>query len=120
MSKRNVSHVEIPSRNVDESGKFYRALFDWKITPIPEANYTVWDSGEGSRGGFTPLDKDVQAGDVLIYIDSEDIETDLKKARSLGAQVLQEKTEIPGRGWYGVFKDPTGNKIGLFKRESST
>jgi predicted enzyme related to lactoylglutathione lyase len=24
------------------------------------------------------------------------------------------KTEIPGIGWWGMFTDPTGNKIGLF------
>ncbi len=44
-------------------------------------------------------------------------ERDLKKAKALGAEILQEKTEIPGRGWYGIFKDPTGNTIGLFTRK---
>jgi predicted enzyme related to lactoylglutathione lyase len=24
------------------------------------------------------------------------------------------KTEIPGMGWYAIFSDPTGNRIGLF------
>jgi predicted enzyme related to lactoylglutathione lyase len=24
------------------------------------------------------------------------------------------KTEIPQVGWFGVFKDPTGNKVALF------
>ncbi len=115
MPKRNINHIEIPSKNTDESGKFYGALFGWKITPIPEANYTVWESGEGSRGGFTPLDEG-----VLIYVDSDDIAADLKKAQSLGAKILQEKTEIPGRGWYGLFQDPSGNRIGLFTRRVSS
>ncbi len=120
MTKRNINHVEIPARDPEQAGEFYHELFGWKITPIPQANnYTVWESDEGSRGGLTPLEADNQPGDILIYINSDDIEADLKKARSLGAQVLQERTKIPGRGWYGVFKDPTGNRIGLFTRRQN-
>lgn len=113
MPKRNIVHVELSSRNFDESGRFYQALFDWKITPIPEAGYTVWESGEGSRGGFTAPDDDLRIGEVMIYVASDDIEADLKKAKSLGAKIVQEKKEFAGRGWYGVFMDPTGNRIGL-------
>lgn len=46
---------------------------------------------------------------MLLYIDSDDIEVDLKKAVKLGGMLVREKTEIPGIGWFGVFKDPTGN-----------
>jgi predicted enzyme related to lactoylglutathione lyase len=28
------------------------------------------------------------------------------------------KTEIPGIGWFGVFTDPTGNKVGLYTAQS--
>ena len=118
MVTRNINHIEIPSRNFEESGSFYQRLFEWKITPIPEANYTVWESGEGSRGGFLRLGEGVGAGDIAVYVDSEDIEADLKKVKSLGGEVVKQKTEIPGRGWYGLFKDPTGNTIGLFKRKT--
>jgi ferritin-like metal-binding protein YciE len=27
---------------------------------------------------------------------------------------LLPKTEIPGMGWYAIFADPTGNRLGLF------
>jgi len=32
----------------------------------------------------------------------------------LGGKILRSKTEIPGIGWFGIFKDPTGNSIALF------
>ncbi|MBI3739679.1 MAG: hypothetical protein HY258_11580, partial [Chloroflexi bacterium] len=47
MSKRNVVHVEFSSRNFDESSKFYRELFGWKITPMPESNYMLWEAADG-------------------------------------------------------------------------
>mgnify|MGYP001229658906 CR=1 FL=1 len=114
MSKRNVVHVEIPSRDVEGAGKFYEALFGWKIQNIPEMNYTMWEDGSGSGGGFPAVSEDNPAGRVLVYIDSDDIDADLKKVVQLGGKVLHEKMEIPQTGWFGIFQDPTGNVLALY------
>ena len=58
--------------------------------------------------------QDAPAGYVLVYIDSDDIEADLKKVQQLGGTVVQPKTEIPNIGWFGMFKDPTGNVLALY------
>jgi len=112
--QRSIVHIEIPSAKLDQSGKFYSELFGWKVTSVPEQNYALWDAGEGPGGGFNPLGDEVRVGDVLIYVASDDITADLKRAGSLGGSALREKTEIPGFGWFGLFRDPTGNVIGLF------
>ena len=115
MSKRNIVHVEIPAANVEGTGKFYQELFGWKIQHVPEMNYTMWEAGDGDEyGGFPEVSAENPAGQVLVYIDSDDIEADLKKVEKLGGKVLHQKTEIPGMGWFGVFKDPTGNVLGLY------
>ena len=114
MSKRNVVHVEIPAANVEAAGKFYHELFGWKIMPVPEMNYTMWEAGDSSGGGFPQVSDETPAGKVLVYIDSDDIETDLKKAEKLGGKVIYPKTEIPQTGWFGMFQDPTGNVLGLY------
>jgi hypothetical protein len=114
MTKRNIVHIEIPTRNFEESGEFYQKLFGWKITPMPEMNYSLWEPAEGPGGGFNPLSEETKVDSVLIYIDSDDIAADLKMAKSLGAAIIKEKSEIPGYGWFGVFKDLTGNTIALY------
>jgi predicted enzyme related to lactoylglutathione lyase len=114
VTKRNIVHIEIPSANFEQSGKFFSQMFGWKITPMPEANYSLWEPAQGPGGGFNPLSAETKVGEVLIYVDSDDIDADLKKARSLGAAVLKEKTEIPNMGWFAILKDPTGNAIALF------
>ncbi len=114
MSKRNIVHVEIPAANVDSTAKFYQALFDWKITPIPEMNYTMWEAGDGTGGGFPGVSEDTPAGRVLVYIDSDDIEADLKKVVELGGKVLHAKTEIPQMGWFAIFQDPNGNVLAVY------
>jgi predicted enzyme related to lactoylglutathione lyase len=103
MTKRNIVHIEIPARNGKESAEFYQKLFGWHTEYFPEMNYTTWDAHEGPGGGFS-----------LIHINSDDIDADLKKAKSLGATIVREKSEIPNIGWWGVFKDPSGNEIALY------
>jgi uncharacterized protein len=115
MSRRNIVHVEIPAASVEATASFYKDLFGWKIQPVPEMNYTMWEAGNGDEyGGFPLVSADNPAGQVLVYIDSDDIDADLKKVEQLGGKVLSRKTEIPGTGWFGIFKDPTGNVIGLY------
>ena len=112
--KRGIVHVEIPSADLGRSSKFYGDLFGWKITSVPEMHYALWEPGEGPGGGFNPLGDDVKVGEVLIYVESEDIEADLQRASGLGGSAIRTKTEIPGFGWFGLFRDPTGNVIGLY------
>ena len=114
MSKRNVVHVEIPAQNVQAAGQFYQDLFGWKIQHVPEMNYTMDEDGSGSGGGFPQVSAENPAGQVLVYIDSDDIDADLKKVEQLGGKVLEPKREIPNMGWFGIFKDPTGNVLALY------
>ena len=46
-----------------------------------------------------------------VNLRAEEIE---KKIESLGGQTLLPKTEIPNIGWFALFADPTGNRVGLF------
>jgi predicted enzyme related to lactoylglutathione lyase len=114
MTKRNIVHIEIPSKDDKVTGKFYEQLFGWKITHDEKMDYTMWEPGTGVNGGFSRLDELTKVGNILIHVDSEDIEADLKKAEKLGGKIVRHKTEIPGIGWWGVFSDPTGNMLALY------
>ncbi len=119
MSKRNIVHVEIPAASLEAAGDFYANLFGWKIQHMPEMNYTMWEAGDGSGGGFPVVSGENPAGQVLVYIDSDDIDADLKQVEKLGGTILHQKTEIPGMGWYGIFKDPTGNVLAVYTSANS-
>ncbi len=114
MSKRNVVHIEIPAANVEAAGNFYQDLFGWKMQHVPEFDYTMWEDGSGYGGGFNKVSEHYPVGQVLVYIDSDDIEADLNKIEQLGGTIVAPKTEIPGTGWFGLFKDPTGNTLALY------
>lgn len=114
MSKRNVVHVEIPAENVAAAAAFYKELFGWRIVTSQEMNYTMWEDGTGSGGGFPQVSDENPAGRVLVYIDSDDIEADLNKVEKLGGRVIHPKMEIPNTGWFGIFQDPTSNVLALY------
>lgn len=113
MSDHHVVHVEFSAQDREAATKFYSDLFGWKFQQFPEMDYATFDTGKEVGGGLNPVSDTYPAGAVVVYIGSDDIDADLAKAESLGAKILQPKTEIPNTGWFGFFADPTGNMIGL-------
>ena len=96
---------------------FYRQMFGWTFEHFGEPmDYTTFKSGT-IGGGFTDLSEMYTPGDILAYVESDDINADLGKAESLGAHILVRRTEIPGEGWFGIFTDPTGNRMALYTRK---
>ena len=110
-----VVHVELSANDPDEAGKWYADLLGWKIEKDEEMGYVQFSGEEGSiGGGFNPIDENTPAGAVVPYAATDDIEALLAKAESMGATVAMPKTEIPNIGWFAMFVDPSGNRIGLY------
>lgn len=115
MPDHPIVHIEFSASDLPAAAKFYSDLFGWKTEHMPEMNYSTFEAPPGAGGGLAPVDgKMYNAGDVIVYVQTDDIEATLAKAESLGASTVQPTTEIPGFGWFGLFRDPTGNRIGLY------
>lgn len=115
MSKHPIVHVEISAHDLEVAAKFYEDLFGWKTEQMPEMNYATFEAEGGPGGGFNLVTEQAPAGTVLVYVHTDDIEASLAKAESLGGKTVVPKTEIPDVGWFGVFTDPTGNTLALYK-----
>jgi predicted enzyme related to lactoylglutathione lyase len=114
MSKRSIVHVEIPAANRDSLAKFYAEMFGWNFQHMTEPSpYTTFEAGNVG-GGYPDVSDQSKPGDVLVYVDSEDIDADLKKIERLGGKTLMPKTAIGTMGWFAIFADPTGNNLALF------
>jgi predicted enzyme related to lactoylglutathione lyase len=51
----------------------------------------------------------------LAYVLVDDVAAATAKAKSLGAKVMKDVTEVPGAGWLSIIADPTGAFLGLWK-----
>ncbi len=118
MPNHPINYIELSAQDPAASDKFYAQVFDWKIEAAPGMDYRMFTAEGGPSGGFVKPDgKMYKPGDVIVYIDTDDIDSTLKKIQAAGGKVLQPKTDIPGVGWFAFFADPGGNRIGLFHRQ---
>jgi predicted enzyme related to lactoylglutathione lyase len=116
MSGYPIVHIEIPAKDYAVADKFYADAFGWKIDVDPNFNYHQFAPASGPGGGFVDANgKDNKVGEVILYIGVPDILAALKKIESAGGKTATPKTEIPGMGWFALFTDPTGNRLGLFE-----
>lgn len=120
MAAQPIVHIDFPATNPVESGAFYAKVFAWPVEAPPGyADYPMFLSKSGPSGGFVPVSyanegMQFNVGEPLVYIGSEDIDADLQRVQANGGDIILTKREIPHVGWWAVFKDPGGNRVGLF------
>jgi hypothetical protein len=111
-------HAELNTTDVAKAKAFYGKLFDWKLEDIPMGEgetYTMVDVGDGTGGGIMPQMIPGASSDWMPYVGVDDIQAATKKAKSLGANILKDVTEVMDMGWLSIFKDPTGAIVGLWQ-----
>lgn len=116
MSNHPIVHVEIPAASRLEASDFYHKVFGWEATQHPEMNYATFRAEGGPGGGFSPTagEQAAEVGRVMVFIGTDDIESSLASIQANGGSTVLPKTEIPGVGWFAIFRDPTGNQLALY------
>ena len=114
MSLHQVVHIEFSAKDPSKAGDFYGSLFGWKIVKDEAMDYVMFDGGEGTQGGFPLIGENNPEGSVILYISTDDIEGMLAQVKELGGEIIRPRTEIPMTGWFALFKDPSGNLLGLY------
>jgi predicted enzyme related to lactoylglutathione lyase len=114
-------HVELNTTDVPKAKAFYGTLFGWKLEdmPMPSGTYTMINVGEGTGGGIMQHPMPGAPSSWLAYVLVDDIAAATEKAKSLGATVIKEVTEVMGAGWLSIIVDPTGAALGLWKPSGS-
>lgn len=108
-------HIELLTKDVKKSKKFYGDMFEWKLEDIQGMDYTIINVGEGTGGGMMKNPVPGNPDNWLPYIMVSDVEASTKKAQSLGAAIAKDKTEVQDMGWFSVIIDPTGAAFGLWQ-----
>jgi predicted enzyme related to lactoylglutathione lyase len=116
-----VVHFEVIGRDGAALGSFYSELFGWQIdannpmnygTVTREDNLSAQGIGIGGGIGQGP---DGYAGHVTFYVEVPDVEAALVKAQGLGGTRMMGPEQVMEGIEIGLFTDPEGHTIGLFK-----
>jgi predicted enzyme related to lactoylglutathione lyase len=111
-------HVELNTTDLEQAKKFYGQLFDWKLEDVamgPTVRYTMIKPGQGTGGGMLKHPVPGEPSSWLAYVEVDDVAAATKKAKSLGATIKLDVTDMHGAGWMSIIVDPTGATLGLWK-----
>lgn len=120
MMKNLVAFFEIPALDFDRAVKFYEKAFGLELSAMECATEKMaFFPEEGGKcpgaisqaEGFSP-----SANGVLVSLEVEDMEATLAAVAKLGGKIIQPKTKIEaeGRGYFSIFLDVEGNRVGLY------
>lgn len=119
--KNLIAFFEIPVVDFRRAVDFYEAVLDIKLSVheyetekmacFTEEGETVGAISCSSTFEFLPSNHG-----VMIHFNCEDIEKALKNVLQKGGKVIIPKTKIEAedKGWFAVFSDSEGNRIGIY------
>jgi predicted enzyme related to lactoylglutathione lyase len=113
------AHIELTTDDLGKAKKFYKKLFDWKLTDMPMgegAVYTMIAVGKGTGGGMQAQPMPNAPVTWLPYVEVDDLKKSIAKAEKAGAKILLREMDIGKNGVIGVFTDPSGAMLGLWSK----
>jgi predicted enzyme related to lactoylglutathione lyase len=110
-----IVHIEFAAKDRKALSKFYANVFGWAVEDIDQMDYTTFKAGEGLGGGFFPVNETTHAETTIAYIATDDVTASLKAVQMAGGTIVVPESEIPNMGKFGLFRDPQGNMVGLYK-----
>jgi len=113
-------HVELNTTDPGKAKAFYGQLFSWKLEDMqmgPGMTYTIIQPGEGTGGGMMQHPVPGAPSAWLAYVVVDDVKAATAKAKSLGAEVKKDVSEVPDMGWFSIIADPTGAALGLWQNK---
>ena len=111
-------HVELATTDLDKAKSFYRSLFSWQLQDVDMGggmSYTMINVGEGTGGGMMKHPVPGAPSAWLAYALVDDVAAATAKAKSLGATVMRDVTDVPNAGSFSIIIDLTGAALGLWQ-----
>ena len=108
-----VIHFEIGCRDKERTADYFSKLFGWQMQSMGPATMINTGADSGIQGHMTALAHEPYHY-TIFYVQVDDVQAYLDKARTLGGKALVPPIEIP-TGTFAWFSDPEGNTIGLWK-----
>jgi uncharacterized protein len=115
----DIIHIEFKSANFARTSEFYAKVFDWQMEQNASASYMKLSGTGGPSGGWVRADL-VQSPGPIAYLPVDDLEATLNEVESAGGRVLVRSLPFAGGGEIGLFADPDGNVMGIWKRKDAS
>jgi len=118
MTMRNlISWVEIPAADFKRAVKFYNTILEIELQEIDCGieKMACFPSGDGAIS-FAPNFNPSKDGVLVSLNTGNDLDNTMGRIEKNGGKIVYPKTKIQAenRGYFSLFIDSEGNKIGLY------
>jgi uncharacterized protein len=110
-----ISHIEIPTTDLNRSSEFYKNVLGWDFKPFGNG-YLLYNNHQGIMAGLRKVDSVVKGDTTVFHVTVDHLDQVLEKSKTAGGHIKTGKTTIPAMGWYAVIFDIDGNSIGLYQK----
>jgi predicted enzyme related to lactoylglutathione lyase len=121
------TYFDLTVKNLKEARQFFEQVLGWRFEkfPMPYDYYRITAGNPdepGIDGGIgeikdTPLAEGRPITQVTIPVSN--LNETLAKVKENGGIILEQKTIIPGIGWYATCAEPGGLKFGVLQIDQS-
>ena len=116
-----VIHFEINADDPLRAKKFYEDVFKWKIEhwegPMEYWTIDAGEEDEGIGGGLQKREK--PEDQIFNYIGVSSVDEISKKIEKSGGTLVSPKITVPTVGYFYMFTDTEGNKLGIMQEDDS-
>jgi predicted enzyme related to lactoylglutathione lyase len=110
-----VSYMQIPARDVAQSGAFYVSVFGWTVPADSNPTHRSFQDGSGELlGAFVTERAAAPEPGVLPYIYVDRIDATVREIEAHGGQMVRA-VYPEGDLWVAAFRDPAGNVMGVWQ-----
>jgi len=108
----NLCHLEIETKDMATSRKFYQALFGWDFKAFFDG-MEVFGLGDSHIGGLMLVDEVTPGKSPSLWFKVANIEEQIAVANANGGKMIEPKSEVPNVGWSAIIEDPFGTAVGI-------
>ena len=114
-----IVHIELSATNPTAAAQWYAHQFGWIPGAMPGEQYATaaFSDKPGMGVGFYPISEKSPAGRIIPHIMIEDIAAQMESIRAAGGEIIGEPVHTPTVGTWCLFKDPSGNIVGILQPE---
>jgi uncharacterized protein len=113
-----IVHLEFKSASFTRTSEFYARLFDWQTEQNASASYMKLSGDGAPSAGWVRADL-VQSPGPIAYLAVDDLGAKLEEIERAGGRILVPRLPFAGGGEVGLFADPDGNVLGLWRRKDA-
>ena len=113
-----IIHFEIPAKDPEKVGRFYKEAFDWEITQYegaPDYWLVVAGSKEEKHGINGAIYKSGLNDKTINTVSVENVKEAMEKVKKAGGEIIGEIMDIPNVGLLVQAKDVEGTQFGMLQ-----